>query len=164
LKYNAVATGGTFDHLHKGHLALLARSFEVGKRVVIGVTSDSFANKQGKHPDETYAERTRHLRDAINKNFPGKEYIIAKLDDYYGPGIASPEVEAIVVSRETAKRVPLANELRKSKGFQPLQVEVIDYVLADDFRPISSTRIRSGEIDTQGRLIKRSAENQASET
>ena len=54
MKYRTVATGGTFDHLHRGHLALLARSFEVGDRVVIGVTSDAFARREGKTPDQSY--------------------------------------------------------------------------------------------------------------
>ena len=154
MKYKTVATGGTFDHIHRGHLALLAKSFEVGDRVVIGVTSDSFAKKEGKNPDQSYEERVRRLEEVIRQNFPRREYLIAKLDDYFGPGIASPEVEAIVVSKETTKRVPLANELRRAKGFSPLKVETIDYVLADDSRPISSTRIRKGEIDAEGKMLK----------
>ncbi len=154
MKYKTVATGGTFDHIHRGHLALLAKSFEVGDRVVIGVTSDSFAKKQGKNPDQSYVERVHRLEEAIHQDFAGREYLIAKLDDFFGPGIASPEVEAIVVSKETAKRVPLANELRRAKGFSPLEVETIDYVLADDSEPISSTRIRRGEINAEGKILK----------
>ncbi|HLQ07351.1 MAG TPA: phosphopantetheine adenylyltransferase [Nitrososphaerales archaeon] len=155
MKYKTVATGGTFDHVHRGHIALLAKSFEVGDTVVIGVTSDEFARKEGKKPDQSYAERVKALEDLIYTRFPGRRYKIAKLDDYYGPGIASPEVEAIVVSRETASRVPLANDLRKSKDFPPLEVVVVDYVLADDSKPISSTRIRNGEINIEGKLLKR---------
>ena len=155
MKYKTVATGGTFDHIHRGHLALLTRSFEVGERVVIGVTSDAFAKKEGKRPDQTYGERAASLKSLIRRNFPGREYMVAKLDDYFGPGIASPEVEAIVVSRETAKRVPIANALRAAKGFPPLDVVVVDYVLAEDSKPISSTRIRKGEIDPQGRVAGR---------
>jgi pantetheine-phosphate adenylyltransferase len=155
VKYRTVATGGTFDHIHKGHLALLARSFEVGDRVVIGVTSDAFARKEGKTPDQSYDERVAALSALIERKFPGRTHLIAKLDDYFGPGIASPEVEAIVVSGETAKRVPIANSLRRAKGFPPLEVEVVDYVLADDSEPISSTRIRKGEIDPQGRVANR---------
>ena len=155
MKYNMVATGGTFDHIHRGHIALLAKSFEVGDTVVIGVTSDEFARREGKTPDQSYAERVQGLLDLINSSFPGRRYKIAKLDDYYGPGIASPEVEAIVVSKETAARVPLANDLRRAKGFTSLKVVTVDYVLADDARPISSTRIRNGEIDTEGNLLKR---------
>ena len=78
--------------------------------------------------------------------------MIAQLDDYFGPGIASPEVEAIVVTRETAARVPLANKLRENNGFPPLEVVTVDFVLAEDSKPISSTRIRNGEIDAEGKL------------
>ncbi len=155
MKYKTVATGGTFDHVHRGHFALLAKSFDVGETVVIGMTSDEFARKEGKNPDQSYAERVKALEDLLHTRFPGRRYKIAKLDDYYGPGIASPEVEAIVVSRETASRVPLANDLRKAKGFPSLDVVVVDYVLADDSKPISSTRIRNGEIDIEGKLLKR---------
>jgi pantetheine-phosphate adenylyltransferase len=155
LKYDVVATGGTFDHIHKGHLALLARSFEVGEKVVIGVTSDAFALKEGKNPDLAYEERIRALEALLQRQFPGRVYLIAKLDDYFGPGIASPEVQAIVVSRETAARVSVANAMRKAKGYPPLEVVVVDYILADDSRPISSTRIRNGEIDVEGKLVKR---------
>jgi pantetheine-phosphate adenylyltransferase len=133
---------------------MLTKSFEVGDRVVIGVTSDAFALREGKKPDQTYDERVRALEALIHARFPGRKYLIAKLDDYYGPGITSPEVQAIVVSRETAKRVPIANEARAEKGFPPLEVVTVDYVLAYDREPISSTRIRSGEIDTEGRRLR----------
>jgi pantetheine-phosphate adenylyltransferase len=154
LKYETVATGGTYDHLHRGHLAMLTKSFEVGDRVVIGVTSDAFALKEGKKPDQVYGERVQALEALIHARFPGRRYLIAKLDDYFGPGITSQEVQAIVVSRETAKRVPIANAARAAKGFAPLDVVIVDYILADDGEPISSTRIRKGEIDTEGGVIE----------
>ncbi len=155
MKYRTVATGGTFDHIHRGHVALLSMSFEVGETVLIGVTSDAFALREGKRPDQSYRERVGRLRALIRKWFPGRRYLLAKLDDYFGPGIASPDVEAIVVSRETAKRVSIANALREAKGYPPLEVVVVDFILAEDSQPISSTRIRNGEIDTEGRLLKR---------
>ncbi len=144
--------------MHRGHIALLTKSFEVGDKVVIGVTSDAFARKEGKSPDQGYDQRVTALDALIRQRFPGRKYQIAKLDDYFGPGIASPQIQAIVVSRETAKRVPIANSLRRSKGFPPLEVVVVDYVLADDSKPISSTRIRKGEIDPQGRVFRRNRE------
>jgi cytidyltransferase-like protein len=152
MNYGVVATGGTFDHIHKGHEALLSKSFEVSRKVVIGVTSDAFAAHEGKAPDEGFERRVKNLEALLRREFPGREYVIAKLDDYFGPGIASPEVEAIVVSQETEKRVPIANALRAERGYPPLKVVMVDYVLAEDQKPISSTRIRDGEIDERGRV------------
>jgi pantetheine-phosphate adenylyltransferase len=152
-KYTKVATGGTFDHFHAGHRRLLERSFELGDEVVIGLTSDEFARKEGKVPQQPYEKRRARLEAYIRKSFPGRRNLIAKLDDYFGPGIASKEVEALVASPETGKRVELANRLRATRGFPPLELVVVDWVAAEDGRPISSSRIRNGEIDEEGGLI-----------
>jgi pantetheine-phosphate adenylyltransferase len=157
-KYSKVATGGTFDQFHAGHKRLLERSFQLGEEVVIGLTSDEFARKEGKAPKQAYAKRAADLDAYIRANFPGRRYTIAKLDDFFGPGIASREVEALVASPETGKRVELANRLRAERGFPPLKLVVIDWVVAEDGRPISSTRIRNGEIDAEGRVrVKRTS-------
>jgi pantetheine-phosphate adenylyltransferase len=152
-KYKTVATGGTFDLFHAGHRRLLERSFELGDKVVIGLTSDEFARKEGKVPQQPYERRKAQLEAYIRQSFPGRRYIIAKLDDFFGPGIASKEVEALVASPETGKRVEIANRLRAERGFPPLELVVVDWVVADDGRPISSSRIRNGEIDEEGKLI-----------
>jgi len=154
-KYSKVATGGTFDQLHAGHRRLLEKSFELGAEVVIGLTSDEFARKGGKAPKRTYELRKAELDAYIRGRFPGRRYSIAKLDDFFGPGIASKDVEALVASPETGKKVELANALRAKRGFPPLELVVIDWVVAEDGRPISSTRIRKGEIDTEGRVLGR---------
>ena len=87
--------------------------------------------------------------------FPGERYEIYPLNDYFGPAIFKGKVEAIVVSRETLGRVTIANEERKKLGFNSLQTVVVDWVLAEDGQPISSTRIRRGEIDEQGNVVRR---------
>jgi pantetheine-phosphate adenylyltransferase len=154
MKYSKVATGGTFDQFHAGHKRLLERSFQLGAEVVIGLTSDEFARKEGKAPRHAYEERAAGLRAYIRATFPGRSYAIAKLDDFFGPGIASRDVEALVASPETGKRVELANRLRAERGFPPLELVEIDWVMAEDGRPISSTRIRDGEIDEEGKLVR----------
>lgn len=153
MKYSKVATGGTFDGIHAGHRRLLERSFELGDEVVIGLTSDEFARNEGKVTTRPFAERKADLEAFIEARFPGRRYTIAKLDDYFGPGIASRDVKALVASPETGKRVGLANDIRRERGFPPLELVVIDWVEAADGRPISSTRIRKGEIDEEGRLV-----------
>ena len=155
MRFGKVATGGTFDHIHAGHRRLLEKSFEVGEWVVIGLTSDEFVKRLGKKPDYDFATREAALRDYIAKNFPGRNFTVAKLQDYFGPGIAQPDVQALVASPETAERLALANRLRAEKGFPPLELVVVDWVAAEDGKPISSSRIRSGEVDEEGRLRKK---------
>ena len=46
--FKLVGVAGTFDMLHKGHKALLRKAFEVGERVVIGLTTDEFAARMHK--------------------------------------------------------------------------------------------------------------------
>ncbi len=154
-RFGTVATGGTFDHIHAGHKRLLERSFEAGGRVIIGLTSDEFVSRVGKKPDFDYGTRERKLREYIEKTFPGREYRIAKLYDYFGPGIADGDVQALVASPETASRLGLANRLRREKGFPPLELVTVEWVQAADGKPISSTRIRKGEVDEEGRMLGR---------
>ncbi len=156
-RFSRVATGGTFDQLHAGHRRLLQVSFDLGEVVVIGLTSDEFVRKEGKTPRHSYKERRAGLEAYLKAAFPRRRYVIAKLDDYFGPGIASREVEALVASEETGKRVDLANRQRAERGYPPLELVLVDWVLADDGRPISSTRIREGEIDEEGHLLARRA-------
>jgi pantetheine-phosphate adenylyltransferase len=155
LRFKKVATGGTFDHIHAGHRQLLEKSFEVGGEVVVGLTSDEFVAKVGKKTEQDYIKREAELKRFIAENFPGRRYVIAKLYDYFGPGIADSEVEALVASPETASRLDLANRLRAERGFPPLALVTIEWVSAEDGKPISSTRIRKGEVDAEGKLHRR---------
>ena len=155
MRFKVVATGGTFDHIHAGHRRLLEKSFEVGDKLIIGLTSDEFVAKVGKKPDSDYPSRERALRRFIEANFPDRKFKIVKLYDYFGPGIAQADVQALVASPETAPRLSIANELRAKKGFAPLKLVTVEWIPAEDGKPISSTRIRKGEIDTEGRLLTR---------
>ncbi len=154
-RFSVVAVGGTFDHLHKGHKALLTKTFEVGDMVVIGVTSDEFGKKLGKRLDHNYRRRVASLKLYLGSAFRGQKYEIHSLNDYFGPAIYKGKVEAIVVSKETISRVKMANDQRRKLGYKPLRKVVIDWVLAEDSKPISSTRIRAGEIDQDGKVLRR---------
>ena len=49
MEYRSIAVGGTFEMLHKGHHFLLSKCFEYADEIVIGLTSDLFAQKLGKN-------------------------------------------------------------------------------------------------------------------
>lgn len=135
----------------------MERSFHAGDEVVIGLTSDEFVAELGKKTEYDYERRRAELTSFVERNFPGRRYVIAKLYDYFGPGIVDGGVEALVASPETSARLGLANKLRAEKSLKPLELVTIEWVPAEDGRPISSTRIRRGEVDTEGRLLHKRA-------
>ncbi len=150
-----MALGGTFDLLHIGHLELLKKSFELGDFVVIGLTSDEFVkNKLKKMIKNPYEIRIQNLKEFIKKEIHLDSYKITKLEDNFGPLMISPDIECLVVSRETEFRGKQINLIRKSMNLPPVDIVSIELILAEDGYPISSTRIRSNEIDVRGSKIK----------
>jgi pantetheine-phosphate adenylyltransferase len=158
-KFPVVATGGTFDEIHAGHVALLSKAFQAGSKVIIGVSSDEFAKKRGKRLNHDFGERVENLKKMIRKEFGNVSYEIAKLDGDFGPAVTTGDVGALVASHETQAKGRLLNEMRAKKGLKPVEVIAVELVKAEDGSPISSTRIRAGEIDSRGRLLKRRVNN-----
>lgn len=150
-----VAVGGTFDPLHDGHKALLAKAFEIGDEVVIGLTSDEMV--KGKIvPLKDYEIRKQNLCEYVESTYSAASTRIRtriiKLHDSFGPTI-SQDFDYLVVSPETITNAGKINEIRREKGMQAIKVVLVDFVLADDKHPISSTRIKNREIDDHGHLI-----------
>ena len=154
-KYKKVAVGGTFDELHRGHKALLDMAFEVGDKVVIGLSSDVFVSKMGKpHKTAPYDERRKELLTFLADSGLTKRAEIVTLDDPFGRTMASEGLEALVVSKETQKTAEKINEKRQKAGLSPLEIVTVNMVPAENNTPISTTRIRSGEIDRNGHMLK----------
>ena len=154
-KFLIVATGGTFDEIHIGHIALLAKAFQVGKKVIIGVSSDKFAANRGKKLNHNFEARIANLKNLIKKEFGNVNYEIAKLDGDFGPAVTTGDVEALVTSSETQSKGKVLNDMRAKIGVKPVKIVTVELVKAEDGSTISSTRIRTGEIDRQGRLLPR---------
>jgi pantetheine-phosphate adenylyltransferase len=153
-RFSVVATGGTFDEIHLGHLALLSKAFHAGNRVIIGVSSDEFARKRGKKLHHNYQQRVSNLEAVIAKEFGSVDYVIVRLDADFGPAATSGDVKALVASSETQVKGIVLNEMRAKLGLKPAILIAVDLVKAEDGSPISSTRIRAGEIDRLGRLVR----------
>lgn len=149
MKFKNVAVGGTFDHFHKGHEKLLSEAFNIGENVLIGVTSDEFGGKKGNI--EPCTKRMTQLEKFIQKF--DSNYVVKRLEEPFGPTVDDPQFDAIVVSRETKPTADKINQIRKEKGMKPLKIFIIGCVLADDGKPISSTRIRNKEIDRDGKPL-----------
>jgi len=137
LKYKRVAVGGTFNTIHKGHVALLEKSVKLGHSLVVGVTSDAFASKHKRYKPKPFEERAASVSSLLEE-LGAENYTIVKLDDPYGPLITDPEIDAVVVSEETFLRAVKANMLRMARGLRPVKIYVIPLVLSEEGAPLSS--------------------------
>ena len=143
-----MAVGGTFDKFHDGHKKLLSTAFELGNRIEIGVTSDAFGGLKGEI--DSCEERMNNLKLFFKDK---SNFRVVSLDDPFFFFFYEADFDAIVVSEETEPTAMKINEIRLSKGMNPLDIIVVSFVLAEDGNPISSTRIRRGEIDKNGLII-----------
>jgi cytidyltransferase-like protein len=145
--------GGTFDHLHLGHATLLSSAFRVGRSVSVGLTTDRYV---AAHPKplgdriQSYATRRRALTRWIDRHYRGRTYRVSPLENRFGRSVEE-GVDVLVLSADTLSGGRAVNAERRRLGRPLIPLEVVPVVLADDLRPISSRRVRAGEVDRQGR-------------
>ena len=154
-EFRKVAVGGTFDELHRGHKVLIIKAFEIGDRVLIGLCSDEFVKKLGKpHVTANYDERLKELKEFLVNLSVSERAEIILLNDPYGPTVTDRCIEGLVVSQETEATASRINEQRRKAGLPLLKILTVNMVPSENCGPISTTRIRKGEMDHEGRLTK----------
>jgi pantetheine-phosphate adenylyltransferase len=151
-KYETVALGGTFDIIHKGHVALLSEAFSISSHAIIGLTGDELAMKKNKKIINDYSKRFESLTNVIKMKFPNSSYTISKLENDFGPAAIEGKVDALIVSEETSNKGEILNTLRKKRNLPPVEIVMVPMVLAKDGSKISTSRIKNSEIDTEGNL------------
>ncbi len=156
-RFRLAVLGGTFDHLHVGHEALLSTAFRVGREVAIGVTTDRFLEE---HPKPTpgaiqpYRRRRAALLRYLRRRHPGRRWRVTGLGNAFGRSV-EPEVGALVVSPDTVEGGRAVNRERRRLGRPAVPLVVVPLVLADDLVAVSSRRVRAKEIDRNGRRRSR---------
>jgi len=146
-----VVIGGTFDILHKGHEAILRRAFELGE-VAIGLTSDKMAREIRNREIKDFKERKKELENFIINEFKIEPKIF-KIENKFGFTLEK-DFNYIIVSPETYKTALEINRERKKRKKKLIEIVEIDFVLAEDGKPISAERIAKGEINREGKLLK----------
>lgn len=84
--------GGTFDCLHRGHLALLANAKKIAKEVVVGVNTDAFAARYKRLPLMPQADRIQVLRACRLVDM----VLVNESDEYSGPTILRAGADCVV--------------------------------------------------------------------
>jgi pantetheine-phosphate adenylyltransferase len=153
-KYNRVGVGGTFELLHKGHKKLIIKALELSDRVILGLTTSTMLKTYPKpHKVADYEERKTKLTNFLKSREVLDKVQIVPINDPYGPALSDSTMDALVVSIETADMAKKINNLRIERGLKPLKIIVINMILAEDNVPISTTRIKNGEIGLEGQLL-----------
>jgi pantetheine-phosphate adenylyltransferase len=156
-RYRHAVLGGTFDHFHVGHVALLESALRTGRSVSVGVTTDRFI---AAHPKpyrdriQPFTRRRRAILTWARRRHPGRRVRVVPLENPFGRSVEG-GVDALVVSAETLAGGKAVNAERRRLGRAPLPLVVVPVVLADDLEPVSSRRIRAKEIDRLGRRLSR---------
>ncbi len=155
-KFKTAVLGGTFDHFHKGHKEFLRLGLSLSNKLIVGITNDKFIKNfkfqiSNFKLIQNYAQRKKIIEGFLEREGKGKYEIVA-IDDIFGTTLSDTFTEAIVVSKETLKGAKIINIKRKEKNLSSLEIIIQSPVLAQDGEPISSSRIRKGEIDREGKL------------
>jgi len=148
-----VCLGGTFDRFHKVHKALIKKAFELaGKEgfIFIGLTKGEIA--KDKRNLKRFKERKEIIEQYIKELGFSSKCRLKPIHDKYGPTL-NDDFDVIIVSPETKKTALEINEIRKKNNKKSIKIVEVQFVLAQDHKPISSTRIRNKEIDEEGNIL-----------
>jgi len=143
-----IIVGGTFDRFHRGHRLLLGFASLLGKKIIVGVTSDEFATEK-QHDVEPFEIRVERVSKFLKRK--NVDYEVFKLDDFAGPSV-SIEEGTLLATSDTLRNSILINKIRLGRGLPPLEILLAPILEARDSKPISSSRIRLMEIDEEGFL------------
>jgi len=146
-----VCVGGTFDPLHRGHRTLLNRAMALSTELYVGLTSDEMAVRGRIGKVSSYIDRERSIREYISSRGFSGPVVVSPLNDRLGPSAREEGYDAIVVSPETRPIAEEINRERTDRGFDPLDVHVIDTVVGSDGMPVKGTRVRLGLTDEDGK-------------
>jgi pantetheine-phosphate adenylyltransferase len=150
-----VCIGGTFNIFHKGHEQLIDKAINsAGKNgyLFIGITEGNI-NKLKKNV-KSFEERKKKIQSYIQNKKKIPKINIEFIKNKYGPSLKE-DFDIIIVSPETIENAKEINTKRKQIGKKQLEIIQIPFVLADDGKPISSSRIAKHEINKNGLLLNR---------
>ncbi|SCU89327.1 LADA_0E14862g1_1 [Lachancea dasiensis] len=153
--YEVSALGGTFDHLHDGHKILLSVAvYLTSQKLIVGITDrELLQNKKYAEFLESFEMRCQNVRKFVTRMKPTLQLDLVPLRDVCGPTGAVPEIQSLIVSRETESGGKFVNSVRKEKGLSTLKIHAVNVLggQEDDGwkEKISSTELRKRKKRTE---------------
>lgn len=152
-----VAVGGTFDHMHDGHkILLLLAAFCASATVIVGVTGPKLLeNKKYLQYMQLFGTRCSSVCRFLERRMEHKKFVVYQINDVCGPTGYISDIDALVISDETADGAKFVNAQRAKIGFAELRVVAASVLggSADDkwLGKVSSTDMRRAEAELQAR-------------
>jgi pantetheine-phosphate adenylyltransferase len=142
--------GGTFDHFHAGHQEFLQFASGLGQTLLIGVIIDQ--QTQGKEYDYLIEKYDVRVKSVVNFcQGQGISAQIVPLSDTYGPTItADSPVNQLAVTTQSKSGAVAINAKRVALELPKLPIHVCQLATDQTGQPITSTRIRAGQVSREG--------------
>ncbi|VDP90087.1 unnamed protein product [Echinostoma caproni] len=129
--YSHVCLGGTFDRLHNGHKILLSvGALLSSEQLLVGITSCAMLGRKQLAPlILSWQKRSDEVQYFLREiGLAKSRFNVVELTDAFGPPAVQSEFQCIVTSDEVLDTCMQLNRMRAEKGFQPLDIEQIDFV------------------------------------
>ncbi len=151
-----VTVAGTFDRFHAGHRYLIDLACTHADKVSIGVTVQEMVQyKLLASQIQPFEERVALVTEYLSQHGYSEYSKTFPLTDTFGIARDDPTLAGVYVSGDTASNAERINRERAKKGLAEIDVIQVPFQVGDDNLPISSTRIRLGEIDREGKAFLR---------
>jgi len=106
-------------------------AYITSQKLIVGITDDALLQKKAnKHVLENMAVRTEQVRNFLQFFKPSIVLDITPIVDVYGPTGWDPNIQALVVSKETTSGAEAITSYRQEHNLPSLQIFLIDVISA----------------------------------
>lgn len=151
--YKSIAVAGTFDRLHTAHKQLLDKAISEAEQILCGITVPEMnRHKLLNQIILPFSQRETAVKQYFSQTGSGSRVTIIPISDRFGTADTRSTLSAIITTAQNNKQVDIINRRRITNNLPILKKIIVPLVNAGDGQPLSSSRIRLGQIDRLGNV------------